>query len=411
VSGPSSPFPVPPPVVPDVQSVVPDVPSVVPDVVVAGGGVMGMSIAWRAATKGMKVVLCDPTPGRGATWAAAGMLAPVTEAHIGEEDLVRLNLASAARWPSFAAALEKAAGTPVGYEQCGTVVVAVDASDLDVIGRILALHRALCLTSSRLSARECRDLLPMLAPGIRGGASAPNDHQVDNRLLATALERAALAAGVTMIRVPVRDITVARHRATGVTLADGTGIDAGAVVVATGCWTELLGGLPSGVLPPVRPVKGHVLRLRAQGSRPILDRNLRGMVHGNSIYLVPRADGTLVVGATVEEKGYDTSIQAGAVYELLRDARSVLPGVAELELVESFAGLRPGSPDNGPFIGWSGLEGLAVATGHYRNGILLAPVTADAVCDVLDGGNLPQEVEPFRADRSTIPAPAAVSSS
>jgi glycine oxidase len=134
------------------------------------------------------------------------------------------------------------------------------------------------------------------------------------------------------------------------------------------------------------------------------------MVHGNSIYLVPRADGTLVVGATVEEKGYDTSIQAGAVYELLRDARSVLPGVAELELVESFAGLRPGSPDNGPFIGWSSLEGLAVATGHYRNGILLAPVTADAVCEVLGGGELPLEVEPFRADRSTTRAGAAVRS-
>jgi glycine oxidase len=134
------------------------------------------------------------------------------------------------------------------------------------------------------------------------------------------------------------------------------------------------------------------------------------MVHGNSIYLVPRADGTLVVGATVEERGYDTSIQAGAVFELLRDARSVLPGVAEFELVESFAGLRPGSPDNGPFIGWSILDGLAVATGHYRNGILLAPITADAVCEVLGGGSLPEVVEPFRADRSSIKAGAAVRS-
>jgi glycine oxidase len=370
-----------------------------------------MSIAWLAASRGMKVALCDPDPGRGATWAAAGMLAPVTEAHIGEEGLVRLNLASATRWPSFASSLEGASGSAVGYEQCGTMVVAVDASDLEVIDRILAFHSTLGLTSSRLSARQCRNLLPTLAPGIRGGASSPGDHQVDNRLLAAALERAAQAAGVHMITTAVSEIIVTDRRATGVRFFDGTELGAGAVVVATGCWTPQLKGLPPGVLPPVRPVKGHVLRLRAPGSRPLLDRNLRGMVHGNSIYLVPRADGTLVIGATVEEKGYDTTIQAGAVYELLRDARSVLPGVAELELVESFAGLRPGSPDNGPFVGWSKLEGLAVATGHYRNGILLAPVTADAICEVLSGGDLPEVLEPFRADRSARVMRAAAGSS
>jgi glycine oxidase len=385
-------------------------------VVIAGAGVMGMSIAWGAAEQGMNVVLCDPTPGRGATWAAAGMLAPVTEAHIGEEDLVRLNLASATRWASFAGELEKASGSPVGYEQCGTMVVAVDASDLEVIDRILSFHRGLGLTSSKLTASECRNLLPTLAPGIRGGASAPSDHQVDNRLLAVALEQAVQDAGATIVKVPVSEISVTGQRVTGqrvtgVRLADGRQLDAGAVVIATGCWTANLGGLPPDVLPPVRPVKGHVLRLRAPGRRPFLDRNLRGLVHGNSIYLVPRADGTVVVGATVEERGYDTSIQAGAVYELLRDARSILPGVAELELVESFAGLRPGSPDNGPFVGWTRLAGLAVATGHYRNGILLAPVTADAICELLSGGDLPETVEPFRADRPTRPMAGAASSS
>jgi glycine oxidase len=367
-----------------------------------------MAVAWVAARAGMDVAVCDPIPGRGATWAAAGMLAPVTEAHIGEEDIVRLNLAAAARWPSFAEELEKAAGSAVGYEQCGTVVVALDASDLEVIERILSFHRTLGLVSSRLSASECREILPTVAPGIRGGASAPDDHQVDNRLVAVALESALEAAGVTVHRVAVTEISTTGGKATGVRLADGKALRSGAVVVATGCWTPQLGGLPPGVLPPVRPVKGHILRLRAPGSRPVLDRNLRGMVHGNSIYLVPRADGTLVVGATVEEMGYDTSIQAGAVYELLRDARSVLPGTSELELVESFAGLRPGSPDNGPFVGWTKLEGLAAATGHYRNGILLAPVTADAICELLSGGTLPEALEPFRADRP-VRAPRAAS--
>jgi glycine oxidase len=368
-----------------------------------------MSTAWKAAEAGMSVAVCDPSPGHGATWAAAGMLAPVTEAHIGEEQLVRMHLAAAARWPGFAAELEEAAGTSVGYNPCGTLVVALDPSDMEVIDRILAFHRSLQLVSSRLTARECRELVPVLAPGIRGGASSPGDHQVDNRLLVGALERALESSGVAMFREPVSDVLVSdepsggdgnrRAMATGVRLADGSEITAGAVVVATGCWTPKLGGLGPGVLPPVRPVKGHILRLRGSASRPLLDRNVRCMVHGTSIYIVPRADGTLVVGATVEEMGYDTSVQAGAVYELLRDARSIFPGIAELELAECFAGLRPGSPDNGPFVGWTTVDRLAVATGHYRNGILLAPVTADAVCAALAGEDLPGFIEPFRADR------------
>jgi glycine oxidase len=219
-------------------------------------------------------------------------------------------------------------------------------------------------------------------------------------MLVDALVRAVDAVGVEMIAEPVNAVNISGGRATGVTLAGGREVRAGNVVVATGCWTSKLAGVPEGVLPPVRPVKGHILRLKGPRSRPLLDRNVRCMAHGSSLYLVPRADGTIVVGATVEEMGYDTTVQAGAVYELLRDARSVVPGIAELELVECLAGLRPGSPDNGPFIGWTHVEGLAVATGHYRNGILLAPVTADAVCSILLGGSVPEVIEPFRADRA-----------
>jgi glycine oxidase len=220
--------------------------------------------------------------------------------------------------------------------------------------------------------------------------------------LAGALELAAKAVGVEILNVPVSEVLLdgGAARVTGVRLADDRVVSAGAVVVAAGSWTSQIGGVPEGVLPPTRPVKGHVLRLRGSASRPLIDRNVRCMVHGTSVYLVPRADGTIVIGATVEEMGFDTSIQAGAVYELLRDARTVVPGIAELELVECFAGLRPGSPDNAPFMGWTRLEGLAVATGHYRNGILLTPVTADAMSSLLCGENVPEVVKPFRADRS-----------
>jgi len=370
-----------------------------------------MSIALVAASRNMRVTVCDPQPSSGATWAAAGMLAPVTEAQIGDDALVQLHLAAASRWPGFADDVERLSSEPVGYVPCGTLVVALDQSDMDVIDRILSFHRTLGLQSSRLTASQCRRILPTLAPGIRGGASAPADHQVDNRLLAPALEKAMAASGVEIVRAPVSEILLGHSpagthgsapysgTATGVRLADGTEISAGAVVVATGCWTQKLGGLGAGVLPPIRPVKGHVLRLRGPATDPLIDRNVRCMVHGNSIYLVPRADGTIVIGATVEEMGYDTRIQAGAVYELLRDARSILPGIAELELSECFAGLRPGSPDNGPFVGWTTVDRLMVATGHYRNGILLAPVTADAICDLLEEKPVSPFMEPFGADR------------
>jgi glycine oxidase len=387
--------------VPDRPS--PSVSSAGHDLVIAGGGVIGMSIAFAAAKRGMRPVVCDPSPGRGATWAAAGMLAPVTEAHIGDDDLVRLHLAAAARWAGFATELESCAGAGVGYLPCGTIVVALDQSDMDLIERILSFHESLGLVSARLTASECRSLLPVLLPAIRGGAIAPSDHQVDNRLLAGALERGLRALGVEIVLESVTEVLVSNNRgresATGVRLSDGREIAAPTVVVATGCWTPNLGGMPSGVIPPVRPVKGHVLRLKGPASRPLIDRNLRCIVHGSAIYVVPRADGTIVIGATVEEMGYDTTVQAGAVYELLRDARSILPGIAELELAECSVGLRPGSPDNGPFVGWTRVDGLCVATGHYRNGILLAPVTADAVCDVLEGKPLPDFMLPFRADR------------
>jgi glycine oxidase len=285
------------------------------------------------------------------------------------------------------------------------LLVGADNSDMAVIDRLVAYHGVLGLESGRLTSRQCRELVPSLAPGVRGGVSAPCDHQVDNRLLAEALQvacnRSGAGASVEIVRLAVEGLLLAAsssssERVVGVRLSDGTTVSAPVVVAATGCWP--LPGVPDGVLPPVRPVKGHILRLHGRDGS-LIDRNVRCIVHGSSVYLVPRDDGTIVVGATVEERGYDTNVQAGGVYELLRDAREMVPGIAELELLESVAGLRPGSPDNGPFIGWTELEGLAVATGHYRNGILLAPITADAICDLVAGRKVNEFVEPFGVDR------------
>lgn len=366
-----------------------------PDVLVVGGGVIGLAIAWRGALAGLTVAVVDAAPGGGASWAAAGMLAPVTEVHYGEEALLRLNLAAARRWPGFAGELEDAAGSQVGYRRSGTLTVARDGDDLAAVEELLRFQAELGLEVERLRSRECRQAEPGLAPSVRGGVLAAGDHQVDNRALVRCLLTAAGRAGVEVRRARVAALVTRGDRASGVELEDGGVLEAGTVVLAAGCWSGSLRGVPPQALPPVRPVKGQLLHLRGPQEAPLCRHNVRGL----DVYVVPRADGRVVVGATVEDQGFDTTVTAGAVYELLRDAVELLPDVSELELTETVAGLRPGSPDNAPLLGPSGLDGLVVATGHYRNGILLAPVTADAIAGLLADGRVPELVAPFSPGR------------
>jgi glycine oxidase len=380
------------------------------DVVVVGGGVIGLAIAWRAAGAGMTVTVVDETPGQGASWAAAGMLAPVTEVHYGERPLLGLNLAAADRWPAFAAEVEEASGHPVGYRPGGTLAVARDADDNAALEDLYQFQLRCGLRVERLRSRECRQLEPGLAPGIRGGVLAAGDHQVDNRALVQALLIACRRAGVRLVEGRVGEVTVEGDRVTGVALADGGRPDggpalaAGTVVLAAGCWSGGLGGLAAEALPPVRPVKGQLLYLRGPADEPLCSRNVRGL----EVYVVPRGDGRVVVGATVEEQGFDTTVTAGAVHDLLRAALELLPDAAELELAETVVGLRPGSPDNAPMLGPAGPEGLVVATGHYRNGILLTPVTADAIAELLATGRVPDLLAPFAPGRfpGGVAAPA-----
>ncbi|HXQ60768.1 MAG TPA: glycine oxidase ThiO [Acidimicrobiales bacterium] len=378
----------------------PEVPVGGYDAVVVGGGTIGLTSAWRMAARGMQVAVADPEPGRGASWVAAGMLAPVTEVHYTEERLVALTMASAGRWPSFASELEADAGVGVGYRACGTLVVDVDDGDRAWSDELYRFQCSLGLDVERLNARAVRALEPNVAPGLRSGILARGDHQVQTRRFVTALCAAATARGVQWHRAAVTAVEVAGGAVRGVH-CDGTFLRAPVVVLAAGCWSGSITGLPDGVVPPVRPVKGQILRLKGDPRSPLLERSVRGVVGGSSVYLVPRADGGIVVGATVEERGFDTTVTAGAVYELLRDARRVVPGVTELELVEARAGLRPGSPDNAPIVGASAVDGLVLATGHYRNGILLSPLTADAVAAVATGGEPPLEMAPFTPARFT----------
>jgi len=376
------------------------------DVLVIGGGVIGLGIAWRAAQRGFQVIAADPAPGQGASRAAAGMLTPIAEAAYAERELFALGQDSLRRYPAFTAELTELTGRPTGFRPSGTLQVGYDCDDMAVIEEFRILQESFGVHPEPLTGRECRDAEPMLDPAVRGGLLAADDGSVDPRLLVSALLAAAEQAGVRLIRQAAAEITMSRDRAGGGTLADGTTVSAPWVVLAAGWQSAAVAGLPAGSVPPVRPVKGQILRLRstpatlAAGLRPgLLRRTVRGVVRGSTVYLVPRESGELVVGATQEDLGADTTVTAGGVWELLRDARLLVPGITELELAEAVAGLRPGTPDNAPVIGPSQLPGLVLATGHFRAGVLLTPVTADAICDYLQAERLPPAVSPFAAAR------------
>ncbi|MEU9269510.1 glycine oxidase ThiO [Streptomyces sp. NPDC048251] len=370
------------------------------DVLVIGGGIIGLVTAWRAAQRGFATAVVDPAPGGGAAQVAAGMLAAVTELHHGEQTLLGLNLASARRYPEFAAELTELTGHDLGYRRCGTLAVALDSDDRAHLRELHALQQQSGLESEWLSGRECRRLEPLLAPGVRGGLRVDGDHQIDPRRLTAALVAACERAGVAFHRVRAERLSVVGERATGVVTPDGTALEAGQVVLAGGSLSGRLAGVPQDVLPPVRPVKGQVLRLTVPPRyAPFLSRTVRAVVRGSQVYLVPRENGELVVGATSEELGWDTTVTAGGVYELLRDAHELVPGITELPLTETRAGLRPGSPDNAPLLGPTALAGLLLATGHYRNGVLLTPVTGDAMAHALATGELPDEARPFTPRR------------
>ena len=376
------------------------------DVLIIGGGVIGLAVAWRAAQRGLRVVLADPAPGRGASHAAAGMLTPVAEAAYAERELFELGLASLRRYPDFAAELTDLTGRPTGFRPTGTLAVGYDADDMAMLREHALLRESFGAATQRLTGRECRQAEPMLGPAIAGGLLVSDDASIDPRLLTAALADAFCAAGGTLVRQNAARLREDAGRAAGAELADGTVISAGQVVLSAGWASCALAGLPPGAVPPLRPVKGQILRLRpapastvAGASAPELKRTVRGIVQGSSVYLVPRGDGEIVVGATQEELGADTTVTAGGVWQLLRDARALVPGITELELAEAVAGLRPGTPDNEPVLGASAMPGLILATGHFRSGVLLAPVTADLVAGLLDTGTIDSAAEPFRAER------------
>jgi glycine oxidase len=360
------------------------------DVVIVGGGVIGLCCAWRLAQGGAKAVVLDRAePPAGATRVAAGMLAPIGELAFGEPELLRMTIAAAELYPDFVAELEAAAELSTGYARHGALHIALDRDEASELRRVHDLQRSLGLGAEWLPPRRCRELEPGLTPSFNGGVHAPDEAAVDPRRMTTALLTALAGVGVevrggTDVIAPV----LSGERLEGVRTGSGEELLASQVILATGAWAGAEGWLPEQARPPVRPVKGEILELRSPDGRPPCER----IVASERVYLVPRPDGRLVVGATTEERGFDATVTAGGVHELLREAYRLLPDVAEMELVETMAGLRPGTPDNLPMIGPGALDGLTLACGHYRNGILLAPITGEAIADLLAGKPLPESL-------------------
>ncbi|MBV9629655.1 MAG: glycine oxidase ThiO [Xanthobacteraceae bacterium] len=369
-----------------------------PRVAIIGAGVIGLAIGWRLATRGAQVTIFDRgAAGRGASHAAAGMLAATMEAEPGEEALVALGRASHARWAAFAAELLDATRIDVELRTEGTLIVAVTGDDRAQLMHHLALQQKLNLPVEWLTASEVRRREPHLATTIAGAVLCAQDHQVDNRRLVTALREAVRRNGVTIHEHrAVAEILSSAGAATGVVLEDGQQVTADIVVLAAGAWSRGIGGLPADLRPPVRPVKGQMLALHMDPAAPLINH----VICAPGVYLVPRRDGRVLVGATVEERGFDASLTAGAMLTLLESAWRIVPSIEELQILEMWVGHRPGSRDDAPILGAGPIPGLIYATGHHRNGILLTPITADLIAalildDVADPALAPFGIERF----------------
>jgi glycine oxidase len=369
------------------------------DAVFVGGGVIGLASAWRAAQRGARVcVLERAEPPAGATNVAAGMLTPVGELTFGERELLDLRLASDALWADFAAEVEAAGGEATGFQRCGALHVALDRDEAGELRRHHDLQRELGLEAEWLTPTRCRELEPGLVPNFVGGVLAGSEASVDPRALALALVAALREAGGELrTGTEVIDGLWDGERLVGVrTTLD---VHADAVVLCNGAWSGQTAWLPEEARPPVRPVKGETVELRPREGEPAPAARI---VASERVYLVPRPDGRLIVGATQEERGFDTVVTAGGVHELLREAYRVLPDVAEMEFAGTIAGLRPGTPDNLPIVGRGAVDGLVLATGHFRSGILLAPLTADTVAATLAGAEPPAVMAQADPQRSSL---------
>jgi glycine oxidase len=360
-------------------------------VAVIGAGVIGLGIGRELARAGCRVTAWERArAGRGASWAAAGMLSPLTEARLVESQLVKLGLESARLYPEWVEELERESGLEVGYRRDGALKVALDRDDEGDLKHLYETQRRLGLEVEWLRGDEAREREPLLSPRVMAAIHCAADHQVDNRRLVEALTAAFERAGGTLREeAPVERVEVVNGRVRGVWVG-GELEEAAAVILAAGCWSAQVVGLPEEVRPPVRPVRGQMVAVQMEEAMA-----LQKVVWAPDAYLVPKGNGRLLIGATSEEKGFDARLTAGGLMDILRGAWEAVPAIYDLPVLETWAGLRPGSRDSAPILGKTSVEGLFLATGHFRKGILLAPVTARQVAHLVLTGETPETIAPF----------------
>ena len=371
------------------------------NIIIIGGGVIGLGIGWQLTKVGASVTIYErDRVGKAASWAAAGMLAPLAEAHLEEPELLELGRKSLTLYPQWVETLEADAQMSIDYRVEGTLIVGFEPDDRHQLSHLYAAQQHLGLDVNWLTGREAREIEPALSPRVTAAIHCESDHQVDNRLMVKALQCAYLTSGGLLYEnSSVESIVIENGTTTGVQTQEGFKA-CDAVVLAAGCWSAQFGGLPDAIRPPIRPVKGQMLALQMEEGvyiRTVI-RAVRAR-YSTSVYLVPRNDGRLIVGATSEEMGFDTRLTAGGVFELLRGAWEAVPGVYELPILETWTGLRPGSRDNAPILGKTPVENLIYATGHYRNGILLTPITAYEITKLILTDETSEIIAPFQLDR------------
>ncbi|MEO8513333.1 MAG: glycine oxidase ThiO [Ignavibacteria bacterium] len=363
--------------------------------VIIGGGIIGLSVGWQLAKKGNNVEILErDQAGKSASWAAAGMLAPQAEMGFEDIELFYLCRKSLEMYPKFCNELFEDSGIKVEVEKTGCILPAFDRDDAERLRRLYDFREKIGMPINWLTGSEAREVEPFLSPRCTGAIWIEDDAQVNNRLMLEALKKAFIKCGGKLYEEHnVENINILNGKVTGVHI-HGIDINFDNVIVAGGAWSKQISGIPENLLPPVRPVKGQIINLRLNDSCRITK-----VVRAPDVYLLPKSDGRLILGASVEEMGYNVEPTAGEVFRLLERGWEAVPSIYDLPIDSIDVGLRPGSRDHMPIVGDSDVEGLFFATGHYRNGILLTPVTAFELSEWIATGITSETLKGFGISR------------